>query len=103
MAELAPYREGADVGHPWQGGAEGSGQRVPGGASRWNAGKGAAWEPLRAELVAEVSYDHMQGTRFRHTTHFKRWRPDKPAAACDYEQLDVAVPYELSQIFGAGD
>ncbi len=55
----------------------------------------------RPELVIEVSYDHMQGKRFRHTGHFKRWRPDKPPAECTYEQLDVAAPYELEKIFGA--
>ena len=61
--------------------AEASGQRVPGATSRWNRGKDLSWEPLRAERVAEVAYDHLQGDRFRHGTTFKRWRPDKPASA----------------------
>ena len=50
--------------------------------SRWNRGKDLSWEPIKLGLVCEVSYDHLQGTRFRHATHFKRWRPDKPPAAC---------------------
>ena len=54
-----------------------SGGQVPGMGNRWNAGKDMSWEPLRAELVAEVAYDHMQGDRFRHATHFVRWRPDR--------------------------
>jgi ATP-dependent DNA ligase len=41
----------------------------------------------------------MQGTRFRHTAHFVRWRPDKRPADCTYEQLDVTPPYELERIF----
>ena len=67
---------------------------VPGATSRWNRGKDLSWEPLRAERVAEVAYDHLQGDRFRHATTFKRWRPDKPASACRYDQLEetAAVP-----------
>lgn len=104
--ELAPLREGAEADHPWsqaRSGDEQDGQRKPGAQSRWSKGKSLAWEPLRPERVAEVGYDHMEGTRFRHTAHFKRWRPDKPAAECNYDQLDVTAPYELGQIFGKSD
>ena len=103
VEELAPLREGAEADHPWSrpGGADGDDeQRKPGAQSRWSKGKSLAWEPLRPERVAEVGYDHMEGTRFRHTAHFKRWRPDKPAAECNYDQLEVTPPYELKQIFG---
>jgi ATP-dependent DNA ligase len=106
VEELAPLREGALDGHPWSGWAgwaaeqEQSGQRVPGATSRWNRGKDLSWEPLRAERVVEVAYDHLQGTRFRHATTFKRWRPDKPPEACRYDQLEESVPYELARIFG---
>jgi hypothetical protein len=44
-------------------------------------------------------YDHLQGDRFRHATTFLRWRPDKPAEACRYDQLEVVPPYELKRIF----
>jgi ATP-dependent DNA ligase len=105
--ELAPLRERAVDGHPWQewaewagwGDAEASGQRLPGATSRWNRGKDLSWEPLRIERVAEVAYDHLQGSRFRHATTFKRWRPDKPPAACRYDQLEVTAPYLLASIF----
>jgi ATP-dependent DNA ligase len=43
----------------------------------------------------------MQGTRFRHATHFKRWRPDKPYPECRYDQLDETPPEEIAKIFGA--
>jgi ATP-dependent DNA ligase len=104
---LAPYRENAIEGHPWQewaawqADAEANGRRIPGVKSRWSQGKDLSWEPLRPELVAEVSYEHMQGTRFRHTAHFRRWRTDKPPSACTYEQLEVVPPHELSAIFSA--
>ena len=81
VEELAPLREHALDDHPWSGWAEwaaeqeAGGQRVPGATSRWNRGKDLSWEPLRAERVAEVAYDHLQGSRFRHATTFKRWRP----------------------------
>jgi ATP-dependent DNA ligase len=105
--ELAPLRERAVDGHPWQewaewagwGDAEASGQRLPGATSRWNRGKDLSWEPLRIERVAEVAYDHLQGSRFRHATTFRRWRPDKPPAACRYDQLEVTAPYLLASIF----
>ena len=103
--ELAPLRDRALEGHPWSGWAEwaaeqgAGGQRVPGATSRWNRGKDLSWEPLRSERVVEVAYDHLQGTRFRHATTFKRWRPDKSPEACRYDQLEETAPFELSQIF----
>ena len=73
---------------------------MPGGQSRWSAGKDLSWEPLRIERVCEVKYDHMQGDRFRHAAMFLRWRPDKPPADCRYDQLEVTTPYELEKVFG---
>ena len=105
VEELAPYREGAQVDHPWAGWMTQDDEdadpdrRMPGATSRWNRGKTLSWVPLRPELVIEVSYDHMEGMRFRHTAHFVRWRPDKPPAECTFEQLDVTPPYELAEIF----
>jgi ATP-dependent DNA ligase len=102
---LAPYRTDALVDHPWrewasaQAALEAQPQRRPGMTSRWNAGKDLSWEPLRAELVVEVAYDHMQGGRFRHTAQFRRWRPDKPPGECTFAQLEVVPPQELAAIF----
>jgi ATP-dependent DNA ligase len=105
---LAPYREDALVNHPWKPWAEhasGSGEaghRMPGGQSRWSQGKDLSWEPLRPELVVEVAYEHMQGARFRHMAHFRRWRTDKRPGDCTYAQLEVVPPHELAAIFAAG-
>lgn len=103
---LSPYRRNALEGHPWREWADtepsgDSTSRRPGAVSRWSAGKDLSWEPLRVELVAEVAYDHMQGTRFRHTAQFRRWRTDKAPRDCTFEQLEVAPPHELREIFGA--
>lgn len=103
VTELEPLREDALEGHPWREWAEfDAGDRKPGMGNRWNAGKDMSWEPLRAERVCEVKYDHMQGDRFRHAAVFLRWRSDKPPRDCDYDQLDVTPPYELARVFSAG-
>jgi len=102
---LAPYRENALAEHPWKGWAgdeNGEPHRMPGGQSRWSQGKDLSWQPLRPELVAEVTYEHMQGPRFRHMAHFRRWRTDKRPAECTYAQLEVVPPHELQAIFGCG-
>lgn len=101
--ELAPLRKDALREHPWRAWAEVSaaGTRMPGGQSRWSAGKDLSWEPLRIERVCEVTYDHLQGNRFRHATVFRRWRPDKPQEHCRYDQLEVTTPYELARVFSA--
>jgi ATP-dependent DNA ligase len=105
---LAPYRENAFANHPWKGWAEHGNvtaeapHRMPGGQSRWSQGKDLSWEPLRPELVVEVAYEHMQGTRFRHLAHFRRWRTDKKPSDCTYAQLEVVPPQELMAIFAGG-
>ena len=105
---LAPYREKALADHPWKRWAEHSGEagaaghRMPGGQSRWSQGKDLSWEPLRPELVVEVAYEHMQGTRFRHMAQFRRWRTDKKPSDCTYAQLEVVPPQELMAIFAGG-
>jgi ATP-dependent DNA ligase len=102
---LAPYRKDALVNHPWKNWSDpdadshDSEQRMPGGQSRWSQGKDLSWEPLRPELVVEVAYEHMQGNRFRHMAHFRRWRDDKSPSDCTYEQLEVVPPHELKEIF----
>ena len=106
---LAPYRENALADHPWKawaardetGNGE-AGHRMPGGMSRWSQGKDLSWEPIRAELVVEVTYEHMQGARFRHMAHFRRWRTDKKPSDCTYAQLEVVPPHELASIFSSG-
>ena len=91
--ELTPYIT-EDEGDGFGGG------RVPGTPSRWTGGKDPAWVRLRPELVCEVSFDHLQGDRFRHATTFMRWRSDKPPRDCTYDQLETTVPFAVRDIFG---
>ncbi len=89
--------------HPWAewASAEAHGSdRMPGAQSRWSAGKDLSFVPLRPERVLEVGYDHMEGTRLRHTAQFKRWRPDRDAESCLYDQLEEVVSYDLGTVLG---
>jgi ATP-dependent DNA ligase len=101
---LSAYRVDALDGHPWREWAElqpaeAEPHRRPGMASRWSQGKDLSWVPIRPELVVQVAYDHMQGSRFRHTAQFRRWRDDKPPSECTFAQLEVVPPHELAMIF----
>ncbi|MDX2023605.1 MAG: ATP-dependent DNA ligase [Deltaproteobacteria bacterium] len=99
---LAPYKLASTQDHPWKewGASDGGdNHRRPGGASRWSQGKDLSWVPLLPELVVEVAYDHMQGSRFRHIAHFRRWRTDKRPSDCTFLQLEVVPPRELQEIF----
>ena len=75
-----------------------AGQRLPGAVSRWTGKKDLSWEPLRAELVAEVAYDAMEGDRFRHTAQFKRWRPDRTPESCTYDQLERPIRFDVDAV-----
>jgi ATP-dependent DNA ligase len=97
ISELEPYRI-SETEHPWSSGVAGHADRRPGGVTRWNAGKDLTWVPLRPALVCEVAYDHMEGGRFRHTTQFRRWRPDRTAPSCTYAQLDRPVSFQLADV-----
>jgi ATP-dependent DNA ligase len=93
LEKLQPYRDNADGATFGQG-------RTPGGPSRWTGGRDLSWVPLRPELVCEVTFEQLQGDKFRHSARFRRWRPDKPARDCRYDQLETAVPFELTEVFG---
>ncbi|WP_194239902.1 ATP-dependent DNA ligase [Amycolatopsis sp. YIM 10] len=102
--ELAPLRENALAEHPWRDWAEAQahmGGRMPGGVSRWTGKKDLSWEPLRAEWVAEVRYEHVLAGRFRHGGRLVRFRPDRDPLSCTYAQLEEVAPAELTALFGA--
>ena len=92
--ELAPLALADDGTHPWRE-VEGSGPT----ASRWKSDAELELHPLAPTLVCEVAYDHRQGDRFRHATAFRRWRPDRDAASCTFDQLEVVAPIELAEVF----
>jgi ATP-dependent DNA ligase len=85
---LNPYRD------------ETSAEPPPGIAamSRWSHDKDLSYEKLRPELVAEVAFDQVTGHRIRHGARFVRWRPDKPAAHCTFEQLTFPANVDLKKL-----
>ncbi|MGI5261903.1 ATP-dependent DNA ligase [Streptomyces angustmyceticus] len=101
VEELAPLLMDDVAGHPWGAWtdeAAHAARRMPGGPSRWSGGKDLSWVPLRPERVCEVAYDHMEGSRFRHTAQFRHWRPDRTPESCTYAQLEEPVGYDLGQL-----
>jgi ATP-dependent DNA ligase len=98
--ELQPLVTATGTAHPWTEWAGHEGDRVPGGAqSRWQQGKDLSFVPLDPVLVAEVAYEHMEGTRFRHTAQLRHFRPDRDPESCTYDQLDEPVSYDLAKVF----
>lgn len=65
---------------------------APGGPSRWSTERSASWEPVRPQLVVEVSFNQVTGGRFRHGTTLVRWRPDKAPRQCTEDQIAPARP-----------
>lgn len=66
--------------------------------SRFSSGKDVSFVKLEPTRVIEVRYDQMEGMRFRHTVQFDRWRPDRDARSCTFDQLDRPIAYDLSQV-----
>lgn len=86
--------------HPWNWVGEAPTTRTPRSSefSRWSVGKDLSFVPLRPERVVEVRYDHMEGDRFRHTTQFVRWRPDRDPRSCTFGQLEEPVRFDLADV-----
>ncbi len=66
--------------------------------SRFSASKDVSFVRLRPERVLEVRYDQLEGMRFRHTVQFERWRPDRDAASCTFDQLETVGAYDLGAV-----
>ncbi|PZE80193.1 ATP-dependent DNA ligase [Curtobacterium sp. MCBD17_032] len=87
--ELEPLVERDTDGRP----VTGDGER-----SRFSSGRDTSFVRLAPERVLEVRYDQMEGDRFRHTVQFARWRPDREARSCGFDQLEVPTAYDLSAV-----
>ena len=99
--EMAALEAGALDDHPWREWAEAQAHadgRLPGGVSRWNAGKDMSWVPVRVERVVEVTFGQLESGRFRHGVQFVRWRPDRTPESCRYDQLEVADPVAFHEL-----
>jgi ATP-dependent DNA ligase len=99
----AEKRELVSLLEPLGGGESFGHGRTPGAPSRWTGAKDADWTPVRPQLVCEVSFDHLQGQRFRHAARFLRWRDDREPRSCTYDQLTPAEAFRLGDIVRLGD
>lgn len=66
--------------------------------SRFSSAKDFSFVPLRPERVVEVAFDQLEGSRFRHTVQFLRWRPDRDPRSCTLDQIDRAQAYDLGEV-----
>jgi ATP-dependent DNA ligase len=102
---LAPHIVDDPASHPWSEWMNPEAHEaglMPGTPNRWSQGRDTAmWVPLTCELIAEVKYEAILNGRFRGTTRFVRWRPDRNAASCDYSQIEVAAPVGISEVLVA--
>jgi ATP-dependent DNA ligase len=67
--------------------------------SRFSGSKDVSFVALEPTRVLEVRYDQMEGSRFRHTVQFFRWRPDRDARSCTFAQLERPIAYDLAEVF----
>ena len=102
LDEMDPYRLD-DVGdHPWaewmnpEAHEDGT---MPGAPNRWSgaSGRDHSWVPVRPERVVEVKYVLATDGRFRGTTRFERWRPDRTAESATLDQFPTLDPFDLAQ------
>ncbi len=106
LSELAPHVLADPRQHPWAGwmdpAAHAEGTVMPGTPNRWSGvRRQQPWVPLQIALVAEVKYEAMLNGRFRGTSRFVRWRPDREPESCRFDQVEVAAPMGLSEVLSA--
>lgn len=98
-AMLGEHELPAGADHPWAA-VEVQGRR-PGAISRWST-ELKETHLIEPTMVCTVGYEHMEGTRFRHTTRFLRWRPEREPSSCTFDQLEEVVSFDLDEILGRG-
>ena len=106
LDELAPHVLADPRQHPWaewmDPAAHAEGTVMPGTPNRWSGQRQQQpWVPLQIALVAEVKYEAMLNGRFRGTTRFVRWRPDRTPVSCRFDQVEVAAATGISEVLSA--
>ena len=106
LTELAGHVLDDPSEHPWSAwmdpAAHAEGTVMPGTPNRWSGQRRQQpWVPLRIALVAEVKYEAMLNGRFRGTTRFVRWRPDRTPESCGFDQVEVPAAVGLSEVLSA--
>ncbi len=104
LEEMTPYRLDDMSEHPWAEwmnpeAHQGDGS-MPGAPNRWSGanGRDQSWFPVRPERVVEVKYVLATDGRFRGTTRFVRWRPDREPESATIDQFPTLEPIDISTV-----
>lgn len=100
LDEMAPYLLDDFAEHPWADWMNAEAHKdgtMPGAPNRWSGANGRdhSWVPVRPERVVEVKYVLATDGRFRGTTRFVRWRPDRTADSATFDQFPTLEPLDL--------
>ena len=103
LEEMTPYVLDDIAEHPWaswmeaEAHADGS---MPGAPNRWSGANGRdhSWIPVRPERVVEVKYVLATDGRFRGTTRFLRWRPDRTPESATLDQFPTLEPVDIGTV-----
>lgn len=103
LEEMTPYVLDDIAEHPWaswmeaEAHADGS---MPGAPNRWSGANGRdhSWIPVRPDRVVEVKYVLATDGRFRGTTRFLRWRPDRTPESATLDQFPTLEPVDIGTV-----
>lgn len=103
LDEMAPYVLTDIAEHPWSRWLEAEAHTdgsMPGAPNRWSGANGRdhSWIPVRPERVVEVKYVLATDGRFRGTTRFVRWRPDREPESARLDQFPTLEPVDIATV-----
>jgi len=103
LEEMAPYVMEDMTEHPWASWMSPEahqGSSMPGAPNRWSGANGRdnSWIPVRPERVVEVKYVLATDGRFRGTTRFMRWRPDREPESALLSQFPTLEPVDIGTV-----
>lgn len=103
LEEMAPFVMSDLREHPWASWMQAEAHQdgsMPGAPNRWSGatGRDHSWIPVRPERVVEVKYVLATDGRFRGTTRFVRWRPDREPESALLAQFPSPRPYDIREL-----
>lgn len=103
LEEMAPFVLDDISSHPWASWMQAEAHidgSMPGAPNRWSGANGRdhSWIPVRPERVVEVKYVLATDGRFRGTTRFLRWRPDRTPESATLDQFPSLEPFDITNV-----
>ncbi len=103
LEEMAPFVLDDISSHPWASWMQAEAHidgSMPGAPNRWSGANGRdhSWIPVRPERVVEVKYVLATDGRFRGTTRFLRWRPDREPDSATLDQFPTLEPFDITSV-----